>query len=291
MPLSTRSPRRVASDTLPIQDRERLAKFVSRLVAPFGSQRLASRALGIPQTQISRMLNRELGELARQNVRRLIALVGPTERRTLARVFTMPSPGRLRRVYLAWIQEQLAIASRGTPRRWYRTLHGISDEVRHPAVVGNSDRDAERKALWRYVQELDPAFVRDVDAALGKVRDRGYRELALVRILDPLINGPDSGFIEPSWREWRKDEKGRNRLKRFIRLGVNRERLLLEMRLRTSERAMNVLGASHEEFEKLYGESAAPLIPQQNPFDLLKQFGYLHGANSVAQSDKQRHQR
>lgn len=284
MPLNGRSPRRVASDTLPIQDRRRLAKIVSQLISPFGSQRAASLRLGIPQTQLSRMVNRELGELSRKNVKRLFESVAPAQRKRLVRAFEMRSPADLRRAYLAWIEEQRGVASRGASRRWFRTFHGLGDEERRAAPVGESDRDAERQALWSYVKELDPVFGRGVDVALGKVRDSGYQEVALIRILDPLINGPDSGFIEPSWREWRTDEKGRRRLMKFLRLGFERETLLLHGRLRTSERAMNVLKSPRDDFISTYGDSAKPRTIQRNPFELLRQSGYLHGANRVKES-------
>lgn len=269
MSLNGRSPRRVASDTLPIQDRGRLAKVVSELVSPFQSQRAASRALHIPQTQLSRMLNRKLGELSRTNARRLFTAIDPARRRTLVRAFVMRSPAGLRRAYVSWIEEQLAAASNGAARRWFRTAQGLSDEERESRPLGKSDRDDERKALWAYVEQIDPNFVREVETASRQVRDRRYRQLILVRILDPLINGPDSGFIEPSWREWRTNDSGRHRLTKFLRLGFDRERLLLEVRLRTSERALNVLASPHDDFMQTYGESAAPLVVRPNPFDLL----------------------
>lgn len=270
MSLSGRPSRRVASDTLPIQDRRRLAKVVSELVSPFRSQREASRELGIPQTQLSRMVNSQLGELSTTNAKRLFSAIDPARRRTLLRAFVMRSPSDLRRAYVSWVEAQLAAASAGATRRWFRTAHGLSDEIRRPQPTGKSDRDKERDALWGFIKGLDPHFVGEVEAALQEVEEQSYRRLILVRILDPLINGSDSGFIEPSWREWRTTDKGRRRLAKFLRLGFDRERLLLEFRLRTSERAMNVLASPHDDFVQIYGESAEPLVVHPNPFDLLK---------------------
>lgn len=193
----------------------------------------------------------------------------------------MQSPAALRRAYREWVNEQRELASFGATRRWFRTTYGLRDEERPPQTVGKSDRDKERQALWEYVGELAPQVVRDANVAFRKVRDRGYIELALIRVLDPLINGPDTGFVEPSWREWRSDEKGRQRLLKFVRLGLQREMLLLRGRLHTSERAMAVLSTPYDDFVRIHGESAEPIGNHPNPFDVI-QNAYLHRANSTS---------
>lgn len=280
MALIGRSRRRVASDTVPIQDRQRLAKVLKAVVTRLGSQRVASKQLGISQSVLSRIVNEEEGELSRKNVKKLFVGIPAKEQRSLVRSFVVGSSASLRRSYHEWLAEQCEIAARGSARRWFRTPYGLREEERVHDGPGASDREGERQALWRYLGQLSPEFVQDVERSLKKVTDKGYDRLALIRMLDPLINGPDTAFVEPSWREWRVTTKGRVRLLRFVRLGFEREKLMLEVRLPTSERAMNVLTATYEEFMNVYEENAEPLLKKINPFDIITD-AYLHRANSA----------
>lgn len=50
-------------------------------------------------------------------------------------------------------------------------------------------------------------------------------QVALLRILGPLLEGPEAGFMEPLWEELDPDD-----LNRFVKRGVERERLLMRYR-------------------------------------------------------------
>ncbi len=264
-----RSPRRVATATVPIQDLASLMKLFTDYYARFGSDRKAARHLGISPTLFRRVKEGKSSEVSRQNALRLIRGIDSSQRKKLLRSFVRRSPALLRRDYVKWISEQRDIASRGSEYRWFRTAHGLSDERREDMPTGESDRDKERRALWRYAKEVAPAFTESVITAFQKARDRQYFQLALIRMLDPLINAPDTAFIEPSWREWRATRKGRMRLLKFLRAGFKREELMLKVRLHTTERALNLLALDYDEFLRIYGESAKPLKAPREAFGFL----------------------
>jgi hypothetical protein len=71
--------------------------------------------------------------------------------------------------------------------------------------------------------------------------------IAFYRILEPLLEARESGFVERSW-----DELDRSELSRFIRAGMEREKILLR-RSADTQRAQQQSSRDPVELVRLYG--------------------------------------
>jgi hypothetical protein len=78
-----------------------------------------------------------------------------------------------------------------------------------------------------------------------------------------LFNGSETGWIEPGWKDFlMPDEHGKNREKdliRFLRLGIEREKILLRIRGPDQLRAGRLAIASEAHVSAMrYGEERSP---------------------------------
>ncbi len=106
------------------------------------------------------------------------------------------------------------------------------------------------------------------------------QELAIYRVVEPLFDGIETGWMELGWHDFLvRDRRGRNKeleLVEFIKLGMEREKILLRARGPDQERArrlavatkahMDVMTATPEEAqvarvdrERVYRENGIPL--------------------------------
>jgi len=96
--------------------------------------------------------------------------------------------------------------------------------------------------LWR-LEQLRPAsgyLDRLRDEIADRFEPEGHRfTVALLNILEPLLEGAESGFIERSWEELTDEE-----LNTFVAKGIDRERILLR-RVPNPERIQAAVGGSH----------------------------------------------
>jgi hypothetical protein len=94
----------------------------------------------------------------------------------------------------------------GTPAYW-SVKHDLYSRYNYPG-----------KVIWEFRNWMDRHFIRP-----------GRKEIAIWRVLMPLIEHDESGGIEPTWRDF-LDGDGDQRLVDFLQLGVDREKWLLELR-------------------------------------------------------------
>jgi len=209
-----------------INDRQLLSDLLRDAVAEYGGQRQAAYIVGISQTVLSRLMSGSQDELDEINGLRLHVLI-PKEKHHLLRDVFFPEEWHvLMGQFNHWADTSLRRASYGLGRRLVRTPTGF--EVRHdsPETHTPSARDNERALLWRYVRfwsRKQRELIRDAEQILSQHGPK-LRALALARILDPLLEAPESGFVQWSWREWRL--KDYERLERFVEFGLQREKLL-----------------------------------------------------------------
>lgn len=189
-------------------------------------------------------------ELNFRNFVKLHSLI-PVERHGSLHLAIVPRGARiLGRRYSSWLQRSLDLASTGVGDWMIRTGDGY--KTRHYRLDDGKAtvRDEERKALWRYVRRRSPRLVRDAENVFRKHTDP---RLPRTRVIDPLINAAESGFIEPSWRELGRENY--ERIEKIIDLGIRREKLLLPQRA-TPVRMVEVFALSPSEFAKRFGKEA-----------------------------------
>jgi hypothetical protein len=122
---------------------------------------------------------------------------------------------------MVWIDATLANSSRGTGERWIRGPEGFSRRPLERDASGVTARDRERETLWRHVRDRWPTLAERFDR-MFKLDLWKVGEVALRRVLDPLIDDSESGYFMMSWRELHP-----TRLKSVIELGIRREEKLL----------------------------------------------------------------
>jgi hypothetical protein len=89
------------------------------------------------------------------------------------------------------------------------------------------------------------------------------QQLAVYSVLEPLFNGIETGWIEPGWQDFlMPDERGKSREKdliRFLKLGIEREKILLRVRGPEQLRAVRLATASEAHVAVMrFGEDRSP---------------------------------
>jgi hypothetical protein len=236
-----------------INDRQLLSDLLQAAVTQYGGQRRAAHIAGISQAILSRLLACTQGELDEHTGLRLHTLVLEEQHHRLRDVFFPEAWGVLMDQFNQWLDTSLQRASLGIGTRLVRTPEGFA--VRQSYAQVPSLRDKERALLWRYVRfrsRKQSELIRDAESMLGQHGVKLWT-LTLTRILDPLLNTQESGFVQWSWREWRLTDY--KRLEQFVELGLRREKLL--SRTVSPVRYCALLSEIPvDEFEARFGEGA-----------------------------------
>lgn len=219
----------------------------------FGTQREAARQTGINQTLLSRLANETHDEIDVGNFIKLHSLIPEGHHGDLDLAIVPRGARLLGRRYSVWLGRSLQIASTGVGDRLIRTADGYKTRHYRSDEGEETWRDYERSALWRYVRRRSPHLHREAEKVFRRHADP---RLPLTRILDPLINSPESGFIERSWRELRAANY--TILEQIIELGIRREHLMLAPQS-TLERMIEVFTMSSDDFLRRFGKEA--LVP------------------------------
>ena len=109
-------------------------------------------------------------------------------------------------------------------------------------------RLAERREILKHLKAQRPWVLNRFQSFLEKRGHLGARsDMAIARAVDPLLDGPESGFVERSWRDLSDDE-----LARFVDAGLARERILLN-RSPDVMRTQEISELSLDDFRKQFG--------------------------------------
>ena len=198
---------------------ELLADVTCSLIARFGSQAATSRATGIQQSQLSRLASGRLSEIGLAQFERFAKQLSAEERARVARAFFSREAQLALRTYEAWLARTvLRLGRTDDTRQRLSTRPRKGDKPDLPIRHGERSVKALHKELmtsfpWLYNKLLAEANAHKV----GRVRFN----LALLRVIEPLLEHAPSGCIERSWRELTRDE-----LRQFVELGIQREIIL-----------------------------------------------------------------
>jgi hypothetical protein len=197
----------------PITDRAGLGVLLAESVKERyrGNQRAAARALahlGCHQRELSRLIRGEIGAITERTVAWVMVLVPKAKHPVLRSLLLTPRARRLLDAY----------------RRW------ITVRVTPPAVQGSMQCSVMEQ--WRYVQRLDllSTLGRTIRRLLeefhtwahGKGHHDDRIQVAIERVLDPLLESEPSGYLERHWSEMKERE-----METFVRAGLTQERILL----------------------------------------------------------------
>lgn len=123
------------------------------------------------------------------------------------------------------------------------------------AIDLEEDVSGVARYRWAEYRALLQAVLRDAEAGpalkkfLAYLTEHGHEEryvLARFRILEPLLQAPESGLVEPSWRELSASQ-----LRRFVKAGITRETIFVEVGAQVLQRVQSTV---------LYGTTALPLL-------------------------------
>jgi hypothetical protein len=217
-----------------------------------GSQRRAAREYGLSSSWLNKFLSgAALISAEWDTLYGLMNLIGNNPEGAWPE-FIMPSSAArtIGPASTEWIEEFLANASRGIGQRWVRTTEGFVRVPIEQDSAGLSIRDKERVILWRHVKRRWPELVTRFDKIF---RDdlKGLDRVALVRILDPLIDDSESGYFLRSWRELHP-----TRLATIIKLGIMREEKLLLPLVHPVERLVRAADVPISQFEHDHGKAS-----------------------------------
>jgi uncharacterized protein YheU (UPF0270 family) len=208
MPLHKAGPRNSnKAYRLRIVDPGALANVVKSLVARHGTQAATAKATGIEQSQLSRLAGERLQEMGLRQFESLAKHLSAEERARLAPAFFSRKAQIALRTYEKWVT------------RTIRRLDGRggSDDGRlgrqRRVTAKTLHREIMAKFPWLYNRLLREANANKVE------RDRFG--LALLRVLEPLLEDARSGFVERNWQELSDDE-----LREFVEAGITREVIL-----------------------------------------------------------------
>lgn len=206
---SITEPRRVL-----IADRRAFAKQLAAAVsAEYSSVNAAALDLEIPQPVLSRLINRKHTWISAGTWRRLEPLIGKDD---------------------AAIAAVLPPFAQKAERTWEQWMASEADRI----VGGSSERarrtkQQELRALRRRMEgEIALAYI---VSAIEQLQNRDRAELARRRILEPLLQAGESGWIERNGWELTASE-----FCRFVKAGWKREEVLLRREGETSRAQMSM---------------------------------------------------
>jgi len=240
-PATTRGPRYDESE---VRDLGEFFEVVEELVSKLGEGLAseAAREMGISQPTLSRLRRptpRTLRTLSRATEERLVAAAlrvddqyGTSLARRLLSAIDPPEARRVEDGYEAWRDERRLRYARAEGPAWVlvdrrpkvQDLGPSTDAM--PVHFGNLGRVLNRVA--KAYPHLTQRFQQEMTAK-GVEPER--IQLALIRVVEPLVEASRSAFVERTWGELTPRER-----EKFVEWGLRRERIMLR-RATARERA------------------------------------------------------
>lgn len=190
-----------------------------------GSRSEAARAKGIPYSTLKRFCDGRGVSVRHETMEKLRSMVGSARAVRLEGALTVgPAAHRLHR-YDEWLAaERMGLAYRAVREREL-AASGIAENRFEDELLGMrlTERLHELHKLQRRLERRFPSYWTEFKNWL-KVSGhfKGRAELAILRVVAPLMDFWDSGCVERHVSEFSDNE-----LRRFIDTGIRREKILL----------------------------------------------------------------
>lgn len=243
--MAIRADPRITRGRILVADREAFAKQLRIAIsAKYPSVNAAASHLKMKQPVLSRLLNKKHASIAAATWQKLQRLIGE-DQQTLSAVLP-PFAQRARRTWCVWVTTESD-----------RILGSNSDRVRR------TKRQDLRALRRRMEKERSLSFI---VSKLEQFPNEDRAELARRRILEPLLQAHESGWVERNGWELTTSE-----FCHFVRAGWKREEILLrrEGEIPRSQKSMVLsLGASAARMGRdvqLSGEERAPRTSKFQP--------------------------
>ena len=228
-----------------IANREALSGEINRAIEQraFGNLSAAARLARMKQPELHRLAHGQIGSIGRRTIAALLRLVAADRRHRLEEALISPEASELLRAYDTWIN---GWSERFLERKDLGDTYVGRAIQRLPGW--ELQRVLEADHLLATAREECAGELRAFESFLVKQQASAKRaKIAFYRILEPLLESRESGFVERSW-----EELDRSELSRFIRAGIEREKILLR-RSADTQRAQQQSSRDPVELVRLYG--------------------------------------
>jgi hypothetical protein len=223
------------TDLCTINDQQGLADIVGALIYLYGddSETKAAEQIGVSQPTLNRLRRGAAEAITRATasaLERAVKALGDSDPTylemagDLKAAIVAPETHQYMAGYTQWCDERLSRWQERDGMTWkvgpFRQLEPVADVPPAMAIV----RQEMRRMLWqRAHQDFPELFRRFRDEMVSKGVEEVRQEVAVMRVIEPLLEATQSAYIERSYSELTERER-----RDFIDAGIKRELILLD---------------------------------------------------------------
>lgn len=221
---------RTRGDLFKVRDAPKLADVVNQVIAfrGAGSEAEAARNVGVSRATLSRIRRKQKPTLTRATAIALgtaaksihVGLVNDFHAALIS-----PDAMRIfREGYQAWVRERFARWEERDGPSWRIYPSGtVASDPAQPLQLAANRRQLIQ-GIWRLAHaEFRDVMVKFSDEMVRRNVETERQEVAVLRVLEPLLEASQSGYVERSWSELSAKER-----RDFIDAGIRRELILLD---------------------------------------------------------------
>ena len=222
---------RTRGDLFKVRDATALAMVGENIVAMRGEGFIsrAAKNVGVSRSTLARILDQNKPTLTRATAIALGTAAKSIDIDLVNRFHNaLISPDAMRifrEGYQAWVRERFARWEERDGPTW-RVMYrdGTIAPIDGKPLALAAMRRQLIQGLWRLAHaEFSDVFAHFRDAMLARHVERERQEVAVLRVLEPLLEASQSGYVERSWSELSAKER-----RDFIDAGIRRELILLD---------------------------------------------------------------
>lgn len=220
---------RTRGDLFKVRDATALAMVGENIVAMRGEGFVshAAKNIGVSRSTLTRILFQNKPTLTRATAIALGTAAKSIDNDLVNRFHNaLISPDAMRifrEGYQAWVRERFERWEERDGTSWRVMANGdvLTDPASPLRLAAN--RRQLIQGIWRLAHaELSDVFAHFRDAMVARHVERERQEVAVLRVLEPLLEASQSGYVERSWSELSAKER-----RDFIDAGIRRELILL----------------------------------------------------------------
>jgi DNA-binding transcriptional regulator YdaS (Cro superfamily) len=242
------------ADVFLIHDQTALAAVVDGMVGLIGTETRTAERLGVSQSTVNRMRNRALEKITRNTVialERAAKLLNEELLSGLRDALVPPTAQEYLWGYNEWCQERTTRWQERDGKTWRIGPLMRAEPSAGPGYTLPVVRQEFLRLLWKRVHQEFPEVFRKFREEMKRRSVDGMRqEVAITRIIEPLLEATQSAYVERSYSELTERER-----RDFIDAGIKRELILLD-REPAITRARRLAEEGADTFAKQQGEHA-----------------------------------
>lgn len=220
---------RTRGDLFKVRDAPALAMVGENIVAMRGEGFVshAAKNIGVSRSTLTRILFQNKPTLTRATAIALGTAAKSIDNDLVNRFHNaLISPDAMRifrEGYQAWVRERFARFEERDGPSWRIYPSGtVASDPAQPLQLAANRRQLIQ-GIWRIAHaEFSDVFAAFRDEMVRRHVERERQEVAVLRVLEPLLEASQSGYVERSWSELSAKER-----RDFIDAGIKREMILL----------------------------------------------------------------